>query len=343
MVRIDDNALSDLDDLAVAHFSRFKGIPLLDGVSYHAVNSIVGRIQRRLIIDQNGGELLHVGFWNYLLANGFAKLERLIVGRPPELKILIGEINALWGGDLFSDEVSYHDASLTPFGKIVKDIFNYKLYRSLPECMDNCIQFGLRYCPYCNQQLVQVITEIDALTGDELKSALLQLDHFFPQSRHPYLSISFFNLVPGCSPCNAQIKLEKQFDTDTHFNPFDKRLDDYFRFKLKTLAVVNERGIEFEYENKVAYPSFALRDFRILVRYSDAHKRDIFRLVMACRLHAPKVERSLREQIYGLFSQGSKKRAKLVYNQNIPVLVAEINEVQIGKLKRDIAIQMGLL
>lgn len=33
--------------------------------------------------------------------------------------------------------------------------------------------------------------------------AMYQLDHYFPKSRYPMLSISFFNLQPCCSSCNT--------------------------------------------------------------------------------------------------------------------------------------------
>lgn len=32
------------------------------------------------------------------------------------------------------------------------------------------------------------------------------MDHWFPKEKYPLLSISFYNLIPCCSPCNTSIK-----------------------------------------------------------------------------------------------------------------------------------------
>lgn len=341
MIIIDDHTTNDLDKLALDHYNYLIGSPLVDGINYHATASLIGRIRRQKNLDEAIPDQLRVDFWDYLLDDEFENLIRVITSRPNILQEIIKEIENLFGRNFFSNDIDYERATLNDFGKIVRTVFNYRSYRDNPECANKCNQFNLLFCPYCNSAEVQVITEINNLTGNEERQALLQLDHFYPQSRHPYFSVSFFNLIPGCSPCNAHIKKEKRFDIDTHFNPFNKRLDEYFKFELKNLIINEESDIEFIVVNKKDHPMNALTDFKILTRYS-ANKRMIFKMYKSFRNRSPKLRTSLSQQIVGLFIAESKTKI-LLDNYNIPLNRDEINSVQLGKLKRDIAIQLGML
>lgn len=345
MIKIDDHVNVNLDALAVQHYNNLIGVPLVDGVNYHKTASLVGRIRARRALDAAIPDQTRVDFWDYLLHNNFVNLRRLITSRPAILKTMINEIENICGAGFFSNDVNYDSAMLTEFGNIVKTVFNYELYRNKPECKAFCIQFNLSYCPYCNEQITQVIEEIDGLTGEDKRLALLQLDHFYPQSRHPYFGVSFFNLIPGCSPCNAQLKLEKKFDIDSHFNPFDKRLDDYFRFQLDTIMLSSEADVSVSYNSidNMPFEENSLVDFRISIRYKDAaHKRSIYKLVQKFKSHSSRINRSIAQQIQGLFTTESKRRV-LLEEYNVPVNRSEINQVQLGKLKRDIMIQMSVL
>lgn len=344
MIKIDDHAIADLDAIALRHYNSLVGELLKDSINYHATASLVQRIRNRRLLDAAIPEKTRVAFWDYLLLNNFSNLKRVITGRPTILKTIIIEVEKICGTDFFSNDIDYNNATLTPFGNIVKDIFNYRLYRNKPECRENCNQFNLSYCPYCNEQVTQVITEVNGLTGEAERLALLQLDHFYPQSRHPYLSVSFFNLIPGCSPCNAQLKLEKKFDIDSHFNPFEKRLDDHFQFQLSTIVLSKEEDVIISYINKNPYPDNSLVDFKILRRYENiAHKRVIFKLVRTFKNHSSKINRSISQQIIGLFTINESKTRVLLDNYNVPLNRNQINQVQLGKLKIDIAIQLGVL
>lgn len=345
MIKIDDGigAGVDLDDLALQHYHSLVGELLNDGINYHAVSSLVQRIRNRRTIDEAIPEPIRVAFWDYLLDADFLNLRRIVTGRPNELKLIINEINGICGAGFFSSNVNYNSANLTAFGSTVKEIFNYRLYRNRPECHDNCSLFRLSFCPYCNLGETQVITIIDDLTADASNKALLQLDHFYPQSRHPYFGVSFFNLVPGCANCNAVLKLDKDFDIESHFNPFEKRFDDYFSFQLDSFLMERQEDVRIIYTNKQPFSDDALNDFRIIERYENiANKRMIFRLVNALRNHSPKIRQSIGVQFMNLFN-GESKKDTLLYNQNIPKTRNEINVVQLGKLKRDISIQLGVL
>lgn len=337
MRKIENTAILDLDNVALQHYNTLIGSKSTATNKYHTSQSLIGRIEKQKAED--AGNKIKVDFWDFILLN----LQKIITGRPNILKSMIPEIEAICGAGYFSTHQTYDNAQLTPFGKVVKKIFNYELYRSKPECKNYFEKLKISLCPYCNEGIVQVIVQTDKLNNDQKKIALLQLDHFYPRARHPYFSVSFFNLIPGCSPCNAQLKGDKNFDINTHFNPFEKDFNSYFRFKLDTLMPLSDYDISFSYENILTYPDDSLIDFRIIDRYRNAsHKREIFNLYNTLKNYSPNVRRSLSKQFTGLFTTESKIKL-LLKNSNVPTDVNDINIVPIGKLKRDIAIQLGFL
>jgi hypothetical protein len=56
----------------------------------------------------------------------------------------------------------------------------------------------LHVCPVCDQEISD--------RHPSLKIAICQLDHFFPKSKYPFLSMHPFNLIPTCSNCNSVFK-----------------------------------------------------------------------------------------------------------------------------------------
>lgn len=75
-------------------------------------------------------------------------------------------------------------------------------------------------CPYCYRSYIGVIEEEDgsrAITPD--------LDHFYPKSKYPFLSITLSNLVPSCLFCNQRAKNDIDFYKSSIYPP-NKIFDD---------------------------------------------------------------------------------------------------------------------
>lgn len=62
-------------------------------------------------------------------------------------------------------------------------------------------KLNLNVCPYCNRNFV-TNTKMRNNKGDLSIRRTAQLDHFYPESKYPYLALSFFNLIPVCPTCN---------------------------------------------------------------------------------------------------------------------------------------------
>jgi hypothetical protein len=346
MIKAQDNALADVDVLAVSHYDNLIAPLNADGVTYHATHSLIGRIASGRAADAAAGDADRVAFWDYFLSSNYQNLRRVITGRPGVLKQIIQDIDGRFGADFLSDRIDYEQAELTDFGKIVKAKFEYKtLYRNHPECEANCREINFIYCPYCNENTVPVIVRTNGLTGHQEDMALLQIDHFYPRVRFPYLGLSFFNLIPGCSPCNGPLKGDKDFDISTHFNPFHKRLDDFVAFRLKNVAPKDATEIQIEYKSKVltAHSDSALRDFELVERYERSHRTQLFKLARTIRMHKPRVVYELKWQLPFVFRVLDENITTLIENHGVPLNRNEINDYALGKLKRDICVQMGAL
>lgn len=95
--------------------------------------------------------------------------------------------------------------------KLVSIVFHYSGFGSGSyNAYHLLIAIDVRTCPYCNRLYTTTVK-------DEAKPPI---DHFYDQSNHPLLGLSFYNLIPSCDPCNSRFKLAKTFRYDTHIHPY---------------------------------------------------------------------------------------------------------------------------
>lgn len=342
MILIDDNSRVNLDQLAKEYFYSLKSPQNING-NYHQTQSLIGRIENQLRDDIY--VLYRVKFWSFFLENHYRNLERVITGRPKELASVILEIENLIGHDLLSNNESYEKATLTSFGNTVTSVFNYTNYRRKEESRNNVEKLNINYCPYCNIQKLELIQTLDGLTGELKNNALSQLDHFYPKSRYPYLGLSFFNLIPGCSPCNGNLKLEKHFNINTHINPFDKSFNEYFKFKLSKIVFNDKSEVEIRIENKEIHDRSSIKDFKLNGRYNDGDtKEKVYDIIEVLKNRSKKVKKSYVKQFFGLFNQTSDiSNETLLKGLGVPLDNKSINHYPLGKMKRDICKELGFI
>lgn len=110
-----------------------------------------------------------------------------------------------------------------------------------------CKILGLNVCPYCNLHFIYSIS-------DEKKRRLRpHLDHFFPKSRHPILSMSIFNLIPSCYSCNSSLKGDKEPDDILSWYPFENNVSEKFKITRDIYAETNS-------ETKIDYYARIMSD-----------------------------------------------------------------------------------
>ena len=93
-------------------------------------------------------------------------------------------------------------------------------------------RLDIRVCPYCNQQYIYHFGDGRYL-GD--------LDHIRPKSKFALFSMSMYNLVPACKPCN---QLFKKSSTKQILNPYEEGFGDDAHLHLNYKSVREMAGID---------------------------------------------------------------------------------------------------
>ncbi len=120
----------------------------------------------------------------------------------------------------------------TAFGKKIITALNYNGFRAVYADKIS-LATGIKTCPYCNAALT-IVAENE---GGKKKSRF-QLDHFYPKSKYPLFSISFFNLIPSCGNCN-NTKSSKPVTLGLDFHLYaDETPIDGYRFEIPKDSVV---------------------------------------------------------------------------------------------------------
>lgn len=115
--------------------------------------------------------------------------------------------------------------------KVCKEIFNYDALNYEKKCQEKNTaywlqeQLGVEVCPYCNRMYTTTLFGKNKIRPD--------FDHFYPQSKYPYLTVSLFNLIPSCSMCNrkkskeAEVFYKKQDNKNRSIiYPYDESFDE---------------------------------------------------------------------------------------------------------------------
>lgn len=262
-------------------------------------------------------------FWSACVADW----ECLAVGKPDALrkkaKALQTQYQKIWTGDNL-------------FGKKVQEAFGYEKFRNQRSGSWWSYAFtealGVKVCPYCNQNYILTI-HIQDNNGKIIKSRPA-IDHFYPKSSYPYLSMSLYNLVPSCETCNSRLKKAWDVGLDTK-SPYEYDLDREFRFRLDGLNDENGGGIGIKIDEQTI-------DKNSLQKY-----KDIFQWEKVYENHAGvasgiyerkrKYNDAYLEQLYYL-AEGRKlaeKEKKEILWGRIPSRQDVIKE-PLSKLKKDL-------
>lgn len=187
----------------------------------------------------------------------------------------------------------------------------------------------LKSCPYCNRQYITpIFHEKGRLRGD--------LDHFFSKDKHPYLSMSIYNLVPCCKFCNSSLKGTKEFEMDG-LHPYEHSFDDYIEFKYE----IKNNQVEINLVDK------EISDIVDIQRY-----KDMFMIKEQYRYHTNIVNELIHKKIMfndEYIKDMVKKLEKLdISEERIKEIIIgyvadknNINNEPLSKLKRDIVKQLG--
>lgn len=272
-------------------------------------------------------------FLTFLLGPNGQTLKKILIGMPADHEQVIRDFHQQFPSLAFKQRNSNNRLVWTPLGNTVNEIFDYDTYRASLACIDHLKALGMdesKPCPYCNLATIGVVDRIDP-QGKPL--ALLDLDHFYPHGKYPFLGASLYNLVPTCKLCNQTYKKSKIFSLNTHIHPYVANLDDHFVFGLTEPYVYGavNRHIDFSYKPKSTFPDTSLQDFEIMQRYNTHWANVVAKLDL---LHHRPI-RTMHQVFGGDYELGRQMTLK---GMGIPFDKDEIKNHVLGKLYRDLAI-----
>ncbi|MEI7073152.1 hypothetical protein WCU79_14045, partial [Pectobacterium versatile] len=190
-------------------------------------------------------ELRHIEYLEYLERHDYQKLKAVVLATPNELDIYINEAFEI----LHRDDISicingiWQTVSL---GRLLsEEVFLYSSFRKSDKCISFYKDFGIdkKHCLYCGDTKLNIISKVVPNAKNHYRNKdgkiLFDLDHFYLKSRYPFLSLSFYNLVPCCGLCNSRYRSTKNFDITSHINPYFESFDDnyFFEFNKAEVAV----------------------------------------------------------------------------------------------------------
>ena len=198
---------------------------------------------------------------------------------------------------------------------------------------------GLKVCPYCNIDYIYTVTK------DDERIVRPDFDHFEPKSKVPEKQLNVDNLVPCCLICNERLKMDKPFNENTHLNPFKKDFDSIVEFlvdiKHPNYLAETNFDIIFNKKDSARIKDYNLckaniRDFKLLERYSN-HKDTVLELFKDLKYYHFAKMKEISRLITNKNDLSSYMINKIIEYKNI-----DINNVSLGKLKKDIAIKYSM-
>ncbi|MNX93551.1 hypothetical protein D3C86_1257350 [compost metagenome] len=169
---------------------------------------------------------------------------------------------------------------------------------------------------------------IDGKNGNKIIRPTL--DHWFSQEEYPILALSFYNLIPSCSPCNTSVKHTAKFRLEEHVHPYvDKGVEKLYTLKSNYDSTLNKFKIVIDTKEKNALKT--LSDMQIDKIYSH-HQSELKDLDFLKRKYNKAYLQSLKNTL------GKKLSEKDVYRLLLGVEYDDENfhKRPMSKLKKDI-------
>lgn len=151
---------------------------------------------------------------------------------------------------------------------------------------------NIRVCPYCNRLYTITIPINEKSSKESGENAIRpEFDHYYPQSKYPFLALSLFNLIPCCHVCNRR-KREREKEIYPYDEEFGKKV--VFRLIPKSAEQINYLWGQSDDFDVTLQPKKADEPFMERVQNSIDH----FMLGKLYDEHKPEVRDILRNAYY---------------------------------------------
>lgn len=196
---------------------------------------------------------------------------------------------------------------------------------------------GIRTCLYCNREYI-----INYTDKTETKTTA-ELDHYYPRSLYPFLSISFLNLIPSCKTCNSKFKSDKDTYEEEILYPYQESLNDNLNFKLKIFntSFLNNKtnfALDLQAKNKKAKESKKI--FKLQELYNE-HKDIVLELIQKSYMYNESYLEELMKNYEGMLFKNREDLLRLVFGGYIAD--EDLGKRPLSKLTKDILEQLDII
>lgn len=331
-----DFCKNNLEEIAIGNPNRLKEIITTVKSKYRVIDFM---LEKNIAVYIDGKLVKYsdviLKMYNY---EGFTKFNSTSKGflyRKEDKNIIFNKIK--------NNTEGLSDSTINEFVELLYDRLNIKKEKIIKRIEENkfytywnaytfVFLIDLKTCPYCNRQYITpIFHENGRMRAD--------LDHFFPKSKYPYLSMSIYNLIPCCKFCNSSLKGKKEFDIDT-INPYESSIDDYIKFKYE---IEQNNKIDIKLENKNECEGVNIDKYIDIFKLEQQYKYHtniVDELICRKLMYSDKYIEDIRkyfEKINLYISSQKIKEIAIGYitdNKNI-------NKEPLSKLKRDVVNQMN--
>lgn len=233
------------------------------------------------------------------------------------------------------------------FYKLIVTAMRYEALRDI-EFPKFLMSSDIKSCVYCNSQSTLTIAlRYYSKKKKKVKKAQskLQLDHFYPKSKYPFLSTSFFNLYTTCANCNLA-----KGTKDALFELYTEKADygDEFYFKIDDKSII-EYWVDMDLQEvKIEFQSLT-GDIKLLENHKDLFKiqeiydsnKDIAEeLIVKAKANPEAYRKMLSKSFTRIFPDESFVDRMLIGNYSKP---EETLKRPMAKYTQDIARQLKLI
>ena len=172
-------------------------------------------------------------------------LEDIIVSKPKELIIIESNFK-----NKYPFIVNNNGIFEEPIRNILLlNIFNYNKFSNKTgfpinmhkdifwERYNLCQALNISTCAYCNR--IFTVTVVNEKGKGVISPSI---DHFFDKASHPFLALSFYNLIPSCTNCNSALKGITKFTLDKYIHPYLSGFAENGIFSYKALDTESALG-----------------------------------------------------------------------------------------------------
>jgi len=269
----------------------------------------------------------------------------ILTASPQELQLFIENFEKKYGNLLDQVYKKINKKDYTYRNDLLK-VFYYSNYKKWsPYRLAK--EIAVNVCPYCNRSYTFL------LGTDIQKGTRFEFDHFFDKANHPYLALSFYNLVPSCHICNSNLKGSNKFNLQDNMHPFIEGFSEDILFSIspRNINFINGKNTAYRvkfrknslsnWDNKKIKAAFRnISTFRLSGLYN-MHKDYINEIIRKSITYNEDYIKELFKKYEGtLFNSEEEVRSMVLGNY---IQEADFLKRPLAKLTRDIAKELRLI